>query len=400
MKLFIIFAAITQITAIQFATNQCNKGWTKIGCYHDRVLPDRPLPNELVNRRDPINNNFDGYYIDWDNYNTTLHALACTCAGKAHSLRHEYFGLQFFGECWSGVQNPTFGRDGLGKAGDCINGAEKTCNDHDDNECIGDQFTNYIYKVGNIIQIIDGNWSEWGVWSKCSKSCDGGEHTRQRYCNNPAPANGGKDCIGNSSQVGICNAEPCFGVCQKELELALALDTSSSVSKTGWNKTLEFVLDLSRALNIDVEKVHLGIVKFNQNVFEIFKPSERVYWSNKAVENIVRTMKFEYGRTRIDLAIDDIRKSFFCDSCGIRKDVPKVMIVITDGKNSKEGVLDIAAKRAKNASINTIAVGVGPLVDNDELKMIASGDHVFKITNYDYIAEYLNNILKTACEKK
>ena len=42
----------------------------------------------------------------------------------------------------------------------------------------------------------DGEWSEWGGWSECSKTCGGGVQYRERNCSNPAPANGGKECEG------------------------------------------------------------------------------------------------------------------------------------------------------------------------------------------------------------
>ena len=53
--------------------------------------------------------------------------------------------------------------------------------------------------------ILDGNWSRFGT---CSKACGGG--TQSRMCSEPAPANGGKDCIGDSTKE--CNTQVCPGV--------------------------------------------------------------------------------------------------------------------------------------------------------------------------------------------
>ena len=49
---------------------------------------------------------------------------------------------------------------------------------------------------------IDG---AWGVWGACSKTCGGG--TQTRTCSNPAPANGGLNCAGSTSQA--CNTQLC-----------------------------------------------------------------------------------------------------------------------------------------------------------------------------------------------
>lgn len=62
----------------------------------------------------------------------------------------------------------------------------------------------------------DGMWSSWSKWVKngqCSVTCGEGvkKHTRIRSCNNPAPQNGGKDCVGISKEITIkqCTEKVC-----------------------------------------------------------------------------------------------------------------------------------------------------------------------------------------------
>uniref|UniRef100_A0A5F9DDQ1 Complement component C8 beta chain n=1 Tax=Oryctolagus cuniculus TaxID=9986 RepID=A0A5F9DDQ1_RABIT len=47
---------------------------------------------------------------------------------------------------------------------------------------------------------IDGRWSCWSRWSSCS----GGQKTRRRQCNNPAPQDGGSPCSGPASETLAC----------------------------------------------------------------------------------------------------------------------------------------------------------------------------------------------------
>ncbi|XP_074859244.1 complement component C8 beta chain [Carettochelys insculpta] len=47
---------------------------------------------------------------------------------------------------------------------------------------------------------INGNWGCWSSWSACS----GGQRTRRRQCNNPAPQNGGKPCTGPNVETINC----------------------------------------------------------------------------------------------------------------------------------------------------------------------------------------------------
>ena len=59
---------------------------------------------------------------------------------------------------------------------------------------------------------MDGGYSAYGDWSACSADCGGGTQTRTRTCTNPAPANGGADCVGDSSETRDCsNTDGCPG---------------------------------------------------------------------------------------------------------------------------------------------------------------------------------------------
>ncbi|XP_060516101.1 semaphorin-5B [Cylas formicarius] len=57
-------------------------------------------------------------------------------------------------------------------------------------------------------QPVDGGWSSWSVWSACSANC-GGYKIRQRKCDNPPPKNGGQHCRGNDVEYEKCNESLC-----------------------------------------------------------------------------------------------------------------------------------------------------------------------------------------------
>lgn len=53
-----------------------------------------------------------------------------------------------------------------------------------------------------------GSWSSWGPWGACSRTCGGGVQFAQRLCNNPAPRNNGRYCIGKRAIYRTCNVFP------------------------------------------------------------------------------------------------------------------------------------------------------------------------------------------------
>lgn len=51
------------------------------------------------------------------------------------------------------------------------------------------------------------DWSEYGSWLQCSRSCGGGSKTRMRHCNGGSPGSFG--CEGEQIEQAPCNEHPC-----------------------------------------------------------------------------------------------------------------------------------------------------------------------------------------------
>ncbi len=59
---------------------------------------------------------------------------------------------------------------------------------------------------------VNGEWSEWSIWSECPVSCGEGTITRDRKCTNPKPQYGGKECSGDGQEIQLCATNPCPGM--------------------------------------------------------------------------------------------------------------------------------------------------------------------------------------------
>ena len=83
----------------------------------------------------------------------------------------------------------------------------------------------------------------------------------------------------------------------------------------------------------------------------------------------VDDLPYENGFTRIDLALEKANQEVFPQA---RKGVPKIAILITDGKQTKaadsKGLRE-ASEPLRRAGVRVLAVGIGSDVDSDELRL-------------------------------
>lgn len=67
------------------------------------------------------------------------------------------------------------------------------------------------------LQTANGQWNQWGHWSGCSKSCDGGWERRMRICQGAAVT--GQQCEGTGEEVRRCSEQRCPG--EKQISLLI-----------------------------------------------------------------------------------------------------------------------------------------------------------------------------------
>ena len=126
-----------------YEIHYCPVKFERLGCYKDHNT--RPLNSYILTDRDKSIGIFSGKEVDWYHFDTYLPEFACRCAMKTVEKGWNTFGLQYYGECWSGEK----GDDQYykkGKSSSCINKCYEKCHIYDP-FCVGEQFTNYVYRV-------------------------------------------------------------------------------------------------------------------------------------------------------------------------------------------------------------------------------------------------------------
>merc|ERR550519_139258 len=362
------------------------------------------MMQELFNMRDatnPVNKlAANGYILDWGNYAHSLERMLCECAKIAEAKGYEFFGLQFFGECWSGP-GVTYARDG--PSDDCRGTDFKACSDDPDRPCVGRAFTNYVYKVvdqGKTEPKVDGKWTKWTEWTICDKKCGGGKRFRFRECSNPEPSGGGAECPGAYEEELPCNTEKCEKVpCTEKLDIGLILDGSGSVSSANYIKMKQFIVELTRMYTVGANNVRFGALHYSRSAYFDFNLA--TYLTNDKVADAINKIHYPRGTTRTDLALKMAEDKFFCSNCG-RAGADKALLVFTDGKsNSGAAPMDTTTANMKQNGVNIIAVGIGSGANKPELSLIASKkDDVLMIDDFKYMVDKLNLLLKLTCYDK
>lgn len=79
-----------------------------------------------------------------------LVCLACRlvndCAKLTAKAGYKYFGIQFYGECWSGIKSGLEYYSG-GPSNNCISENATRCDDNSCLSCAGEQYINYVYET-------------------------------------------------------------------------------------------------------------------------------------------------------------------------------------------------------------------------------------------------------------
>ncbi|XP_068717618.1 uncharacterized protein [Montipora capricornis] len=412
MRLCLFFLVIDVLFAIgkgALPHTTCERTFEKVGCFVDNTRQGgalRTLPDLLVNDRDPKSDAYDGHRLDWNKWPESIHSLACRCANATRGKGWKVFGLQFYGECWSGENGETtFNKYGDANPKKCIQELVDPlppCNKSKDMECVGVQSTNYIYKLKELKpQDVNGGFSSWSQWTECSKSCGGGTKSRERTCTNPPPSGNGQGCMGDAEEVEKCNEDQCPDPCKRSLDVGLLIDGSTNVGAGNFKKTLGFLSDLVGHLSVSPQGTHVAVMVFESQATLHFNLAKSEYHSLSKLQSAIRALTYPGKGIRTDLALQMAASQIFDSSGGDRNDADNLLVVLTSGKTSSgstpyKDVITLLQKKG----VRTVAIGVGNKIDNKELLQIAAGNpkYVTHVNGFDDLRKNLAKIVLDSCQ--
>nr|DBA24018.1 TPA: hypothetical protein GDO54_011726 [Pyxicephalus adspersus] len=180
-------------------------------------------------------------------------------------------------------------------------------------------------------------------------------------------------------------------------DIVILVDGSWSIGRVNFRLVRSFIENLVGAFNVASDKTRIGLAQYSGD--PRIEWNLNTYDTKEAVLDAVRNLPYKGGNTLTGLALTYILENSFKPEAGARDDLPKIGILITDGK-SQDDVIP-PAKSLRDAGIELFAIGVKN-ADLNELKEIASEphtDHVYNVADFNIMDSIVGSLTKTVCER-
>ncbi|XP_053142880.1 collagen alpha-1(XII) chain isoform X4 [Hemicordylus capensis] len=178
-------------------------------------------------------------------------------------------------------------------------------------------------------------------------------------------------------------------------DIVLLVDGSYSIGIANFVKVRAFLEVLVKSFEISPEKVQISLVQYSRDPYTEF-PLNR-YNRIEEIIQAINTFPYRGGSTNTGKAMTYVREKVFVTSKGARPNVPRVMILITDGKSS-DAFKDPAIK-LRDSEVEIFAVGVKDAV-RTELEAIATPPaetHVYTVEDFDAFQRISFELTQSVC---
>ncbi|XP_030576757.1 collagen alpha-1(XII) chain isoform X2 [Archocentrus centrarchus] len=180
-----------------------------------------------------------------------------------------------------------------------------------------------------------------------------------------------------------------------QADVVLLVDGSYSIGLANFAKVKAFLEVLVNTFDIGPNKVQISLVQYSREPHPEFYLN--THPDRNAVVKAVRNFPYRGGSTNTGRAMTYVRERIFQASRGARANVPRVTILITDGKSSD--AFQQPATNLRNADVEIFAVGVKDAV-RSELEAIANPPaetHVYTVEDFDAFQRISKELIQSIC---
>nr|XP_040055050.1 collagen alpha-1(XII) chain isoform X2 [Gasterosteus aculeatus aculeatus] len=191
---------------------------------------------------------------------------------------------------------------------------------------------------------------------------------------------------------------PALDVCKgAKADVVFLIDGSWSIGDDSFQKVLQFVKSMTGAFDvINPRGMQVSFVQYSDDAKTEFKLN--TYQDKGVVISALQNVRYRGGNTKTGIALKHVYEKVFTSDSGMRRNVPKVLVVVTDGRSQDE--VKKSAEKLQHSGYSVFVVGVAD-VDKSELRIIGSKPterHVFVVDDYDAFAKIQDNLITFICE--
>ena len=188
--------------------------------------------------------------------------------------------------------------------------------------------------------------------------------------------------------------------CNRSIDVVFLLDESGSVGTFNFQESLDFVKNMTKAFPDDKlsgeDGTRFGLSTFASGYRSHFYLSS--YTNQSEYLSAISRVVYSSGGTRLGAALQNILTDQFREDRGLRPEVdgvPRILIVLTDGRSS--GTLRVPAQNVRDQNIVIYAIGVANY-DLEQLKIVASSEsHVYTLDTFTDLETFISTLTSSTC---
>jgi collagen type VI alpha len=145
--------------------------------------------------------------------------------------------------------------------------------------------------------------------------------------------------------------------CDGQLDVVFLIDSSGSIHEDRYAIVLDFIANITNALETRPGRTHIGALTFSDNAFMDMPIGE--FQQKEDVLYALKSMSYRRGRTNTAAALRMMYNEMFTAVNGDRDAAPNVAFVVTDGLSTVNPENTIPeAIRARIAGVHVIVASV------------------------------------------
>lgn len=193
---------------------------------------------------------------------------------------------------------------------------------------------------------------------------------------------------------------PEIDACNNIMDIAFLLDSSGSITPTEFQEAKDFIELIANSFLKNKVGSRVGLIQYSIVPKINARFSDRL--TSDQFRSVLDQVSYKGGYTRLDRALLLAGEKLFSDEEAIRKDIPKVLVVITDGINTDAPdfiPLDTVVAPLKRAGIRVFVVSIGSKEGQEELYLLTQQrEDLYHVKAYNDLALQLRRISKDTCE--